>query len=78
MGPVAGITITIQDRFMGIGFQKFSHGIGMTRVTDLVQPVLDNIFNIRTMGIMARIALPFGKGGMGNFDFLRFFCFCMA
>ncbi len=53
VGLMAGITVRIHDGFMGIGLQKLCFGIGMARITNPVHPVLNNIFDIRTMRIMA-------------------------
>lgn len=66
VGPVAGIALTGQYRFMRIAFGKLHFGIDMTAVTDHVHPVLDHAGVIGPVWIVTAAAIAFLEGWMRN------------
>ena len=69
--------VSVQDRFVGIRPQELRLRILMTRVTDAIHSVFQDMLYVRPVGVMARAALSLGKRHMGVF---RFFIpgFCVA
>lgn len=65
---VAGVAEGIHHGFVGIGLQELPLCIGMARIANPIHPILQDMFHIRPMRIMARITLPLNKWGMRLFN----------
>lgn len=78
VGAMAGITSPVQNGLMRIGLQELSLGTRMAGIANPVHSVLENILNIRAVGIVARVAFLLGKRCMGNLGLLSFFRLCVA
>jgi hypothetical protein len=68
VGMVAGATEAIHHRFMRIGPQKLSFGIGMAGITGPVHSIFQDMLHVRPVRIMASATFSLSKCDMRFLD----------
>jgi hypothetical protein len=67
MGIVAAITLGLGNWLVNVSLREFDLGIGVTRITDTVHSVIQDVPEIRSMRVMTSVALLFDERGMRIF-----------